>query len=88
MSLHIDITGELFRITSDRKLKEIGELEQDLVYGEKHSRDIIALLSDGPALETQDKVPPSSRIRCGMFSALCFGRCVCLCVTWPRIQKN
>ena len=70
MSLHIDITGELFRITSDRKLKEIGELEQDLVYGEKHSRDIIALLSDGPTLETQDKVPPYIMIHDILLDAL------------------
>jgi len=56
MDMHIDITRTLFKIVGDRKLKEIGELEQDLVYGEKHSKDIIGLLSDDPGLETKDKV--------------------------------
>ena len=56
MALHIDITRDLFKVTSDRKLKQIGELEQDLVYGEKHSKDIISLLSDDQTLDPQDKV--------------------------------
>lgn len=56
MALHIDITRDLFHVTSHRKLKEIGELEQDLVYGEKHSKDIITLLQDDPTLDRLDKV--------------------------------
>jgi len=56
MDMHIDITRTLFKIVGDRKLKEIGELEQDLVYGEKHYKDIISLLSDDPGLETKDNV--------------------------------
>lgn len=56
MSLHIDISRDLFQVTNDRHLKEIGELEQDLVYGEKHSKDIIALLSNDLNLNGEDKV--------------------------------
>eukprot|EP00210_Caulerpa_lentillifera_P003581 g3416.t1 len=56
MTLHVDITGDLFKITNDRKLKEIGELEQDLVYGDKHSKDIISLLTTEQNLTAEDKM--------------------------------
>lgn len=62
MALHIDITGDLFKITRERKLKLIGELEQDLVYGEKHSKDIITLLSNESDLNAQDKVLHQERM--------------------------
>ncbi|GMH46102.1 hypothetical protein BSKO_14066 [Bryopsis sp. KO-2023] len=56
LSLHIDITSELFQATNARKLKEMGELEQDVVYGDKHSKDIMTWLQANKDAKPIDKM--------------------------------
>lgn len=56
LSLHVDITHDLFKATNERHLKEMGELEQDLVYGDKHSKDIMTWLQAHKNALPQDKV--------------------------------
>lgn len=52
----MDITHDLFKATNERHLKEMGELEQDLVYGDKHSKDIMTWLQANKGAHPQDKV--------------------------------
>uniref|UniRef100_A0A061S1I1 Syntaxin-binding protein 1 n=2 Tax=Tetraselmis sp. GSL018 TaxID=582737 RepID=A0A061S1I1_9CHLO len=56
LSLHIDIAAELNRITRDVGLDSVGKLEQDLVFGDATSKEIIDLLSKRQDLEWLDKV--------------------------------
>lgn len=56
LSCHIDITQCLFKITDERKLKDLGELEQDLIFGDKHSKDLIQWLQVNQNLKTEDKM--------------------------------
>jgi hypothetical protein len=39
------MSSELKQVTSDRQLTDVGELEQDLVLGEKNSKDLINFLA-------------------------------------------
>jgi len=57
MSTHIQISSDLKAVTNERLLTDVGELEQDVVLGEKSSKDMIAFLSDHSAdLDTTDKM--------------------------------
>ncbi|KAM3321979.1 putative protein transport Sec1a [Capsicum baccatum] len=44
LSLHVDIAGKLNRIIRESSLKEIGQLEQDLVFGDAGTKDLINFL--------------------------------------------
>lgn len=41
LSLHVEIAGKINRIIRDQKLKEIGQLEQDLVFGDAGTKEVI-----------------------------------------------
>lgn len=56
LALHTDITHDLFKLIDERNLKSLGELEQDLVYGDKHSKDFIYWLSEHQNALSRDKV--------------------------------
>lgn len=45
LSLHIAISGELKNAMNGRRLTELGEVEQGLVYGEKGSSELIKYLT-------------------------------------------
>ena len=42
LALHIQLSSELKTATNARALTEVGELEQDLVLGDKSSKDMLA----------------------------------------------
>ncbi|XP_055821366.1 SNARE-interacting protein KEULE-like [Solanum dulcamara] len=44
LSLHVDIAGKLNRMIRESNLKEIGQLEQDLVFGDAGTKDLINFL--------------------------------------------
>lgn len=44
LSLHVDIAGKLNRIIRESSLKEVGQLEQDLVFGDAGTKDLINFL--------------------------------------------
>ncbi|KAJ8555659.1 hypothetical protein K7X08_013155 [Anisodus acutangulus] len=44
LSLHVDIAGKLNRIIRESSLKEIGQLEQDLVFGDAGTKELINFL--------------------------------------------
>lgn len=45
LSVHIYISSEIKNATNGRQLTDVGELEQDLVYGDKGSQDLIKFLA-------------------------------------------
>lgn len=57
LSLHIQISEDLRKVTNERILTDVGELEQDLVLGEKNSKDMLAFLQENQHLmSVGDKV--------------------------------
>lgn len=45
LSLHVDIAGKINRIIRESGLRELGQLEQDLVFGDARMRDVIKFLT-------------------------------------------
>lgn len=43
----LQVSSDLKSVTHDRLLTDVGELEQDLVLGEKNSKDLINFLTGG-----------------------------------------
>ncbi|GFR45030.1 hypothetical protein Agub_g6292 [Astrephomene gubernaculifera] len=57
LALHIQLSSELKTATNARSLTDVGELEQDLVLGEKTSKDLLAFLSEHQAqMDAADKL--------------------------------
>ncbi|WIA41900.1 hypothetical protein OEZ86_009221 [Tetradesmus obliquus] len=57
LSVHIFVSSELKNTLNARSLTELGELEQNLIYGDANSQDLIKFLSDhGASLEAADKM--------------------------------
>lgn len=57
LSLHIYISTEIKTATNNRALTDVGELEQDLVNGEKGSKELITFLAENHAkLQPMDKM--------------------------------
>lgn len=49
LSVHIFISSELKNVLDARSLTDLGELEQNLIYGDKTSQDLIKYLAGGCA---------------------------------------
>ncbi|KAG2501418.1 hypothetical protein HYH03_001201 [Edaphochlamys debaryana] len=58
LALHIQLSSELKSVTNARKLTDVGELEQDLVLGDKASKDLLAYLT-----EAQAQMDPTDKVR-------------------------
>jgi syntaxin-binding protein 1 len=56
LSAHVELASALNRAVEARRLTELGKLEQDLVYGDATSKEVIALLSANQMLPEQEKV--------------------------------
>lgn len=68
MSTHIQISSDLKAVTNERLLTDVGELEQDVVLGEKSSKDMIAFLSGArvrACVCVRPCVQPAACIRAG-----------------------
>ncbi|KAL4529037.1 hypothetical protein Ndes2526B_g06871 [Nannochloris sp. 'desiccata'] len=56
LSAHVELASVLNRAVEARRLTELGKLEQDLVYGDATSKEVIAFLSANQMLPEQEKV--------------------------------
>ncbi|GAV60235.1 Sec1 domain-containing protein [Cephalotus follicularis] len=63
LSLHIEVAGEINRIIRETKLRELGQLEQDLVFGDAGAKDVINFL------RTNQDAAPENKLRLLMIYA-------------------
>jgi len=56
LSAHVELASLLNRAVEARRLTDLGKLEQDLVYGDATSKEVIAFLSANQMLPEQEKV--------------------------------
>ena len=54
--MHADIASRLNRLIDEKFLVEMGKLEQDLVYGNATSKEVVTFLGYHQQLPTEDKV--------------------------------
>ncbi|XP_017427923.1 SNARE-interacting protein KEULE-like isoform X2 [Vigna umbellata] len=63
LSLHIEIAGKINRIIRESGLREIGQLEQDLVFGDATTKDVIKFFT------TKEDITHENRLRLLMILA-------------------
>ncbi|CDP09881.1 unnamed protein product [Coffea canephora] len=56
LSLHVDIAGKINRIIRELGLKEVGKLEQDLVFGDAGTKDVINFLRTNQDVTRENKL--------------------------------
>ena len=56
LAVHIELASALNRIVEQHQLTDVGKLEQDLVYGDANSKDVISLFSANQVMAGRDKV--------------------------------
>ncbi|XP_051129759.1 SNARE-interacting protein KEULE-like isoform X2 [Andrographis paniculata] len=56
LSLHVDIAGKINRIIRDTELREVGQLEQDLVFGDAGPNDLINFLKVKQDISRENKL--------------------------------
>ncbi|KAI4315311.1 hypothetical protein L6164_028135 [Bauhinia variegata] len=56
LSLHVEIAGKINRIIRDLGLRELGQLEQDLVFGDAGMKDVIKFLTTKEDTTREDKL--------------------------------
>ncbi|XVF10755.1 hypothetical protein REPUB_Repub07fG0210200 [Reevesia pubescens] len=56
LSLHVEIAGKINRIIRDLGLRELGQLEQDLVFGDAGMKDVIKFLTTNEEVSHQNKL--------------------------------
>ena len=54
--MHVEIASKINRIIEEKNLTELGKLEQDLVFGDATSKEVITYLSANQNLLPEDKV--------------------------------
>lgn len=54
--MHADIASKLNRLIDEKVLVEMGKLEQDLVYGNATSKEVVTFLNYHRNLGTEEKV--------------------------------
>ena len=54
--MHVEIASKLNKIIDDKDLTDLGKLEQDLVFGDATSKEIITYISTNQKMSTEDKV--------------------------------
>ncbi|KAK1370425.1 SNARE-interacting protein KEULE-like [Heracleum sosnowskyi] len=56
LSLHVDIAAKINKIIRDSELKELGQLEQDLVFGDAGTKEVINFLRTKPDVTSDNKL--------------------------------
>jgi syntaxin-binding protein 1 len=56
LNIHVEIASQLNKCIDNGRLTDIGTLEQDIVYGDATSKEIIAFLSSNQLLDRLDKL--------------------------------
>ena len=54
--MHADIASKLNRLIDEKVLVEMGKLEQDLVYGNATSKEVVTFLNYNRTMGTEEKV--------------------------------
>ncbi|KAG1360744.1 putative SNARE-interacting protein KEULE [Cocos nucifera] len=66
LSLHVEIAGKINKLIRDTALRDIGQLEQDLVFGDAGAKEVINFL------RTKQDVSPENKLRLLMiYAAVC-----------------
>lgn len=71
LGAHVEIASKLNQLIEQNRLAELGKLEQDLVYGDATSKEVINFLSTNQTLPAADKV--RLRREWGWFSLCLWG---------------
>ncbi|KAJ4783465.1 Syntaxin-binding protein 1 [Rhynchospora pubera] len=66
LALHVDIAGKIFDIVDKTGLKELGKLEQDLVYGDAGAKEVINFL------RVKQDLNPENKLRLLMIYAIAY----------------
>ncbi|XVF51634.1 hypothetical protein PTKIN_Ptkin04bG0200100 [Pterospermum kingtungense] len=56
LSLHVEIAGKINRIIREQGLRELGQLEQDLVFGDAGMKDVIKFLTANEEASRENKL--------------------------------
>ncbi|XVF52706.1 hypothetical protein PTKIN_Ptkin05aG0040100 [Pterospermum kingtungense] len=56
LSLHVEIAGKINRIIRDQGLRELGQLEQDLVFGDAGMKDVIKFFATNEEVSRENKL--------------------------------
>jgi hypothetical protein len=64
LSTHISISEQIKNTSEQRQLMEVGLLEQDIVYGEKSSQELIKYLAGTCRGRPLLQLPPGARLAC------------------------
>ena len=59
--MHVEIASRINKATEERALTTLGKLEQDLVFGDATSKEVIAFLAAHGNTPTQEKVRESGQ---------------------------
>ena len=54
--MHVEIASKINRIIEAKDLTDVGKLEQDLVFGDATSKEIITYISANQKMSAEDKV--------------------------------
>ena len=55
LSVHVEIASKINRIIEEKDLTDLGKLEQDLVFGDATSKEIITYISTNQKMSAADK---------------------------------
>lgn len=58
LSVHVEIASKINRMIEAKDLTDVGKLEQDLVFGDATSKEIITYISANQKMSAEDKVCP------------------------------
>ena len=56
LSVHVEIASRLNRLLDERSLLDMGKLEQDLIFGDATSKEVVSFLGVHRDLPASDKV--------------------------------
>ncbi|KAL9415416.1 hypothetical protein AB3S75_043663 [Citrus x aurantiifolia] len=56
LSLHVEIAGKINRIIRERRLRELGQLEQDLVFGDAGLKDVVKFFTTNEDVTRENKL--------------------------------
>ncbi|GAU38610.1 hypothetical protein TSUD_266500, partial [Trifolium subterraneum] len=56
ISLHVEIAGKINTIIREANLRGLGQLEQDLVFGDAQAKDVITFLRTNQSMSPEDKL--------------------------------
>lgn len=62
--MHVEIASKINKIIDEKDLTDLGKLEQDLVFGDATSKEIITYISTNQKMSAEDKVHILTSVCC------------------------